>query len=162
MGGGTDEERTDWWAELEPLPRPIVLVIEDLDQRPGAGAFVGEGHAHILKAFGSVSVETDGAVRALHAIEPLGIQVYSGTVSPAHAYIHVVHFETAVKVAGLLIRQGICSMVISTASFAFLRVGRAACRRRRRGIPEPRHFARAIGEDAPRADIEARASASES
>jgi regulator of RNase E activity RraA len=106
MAGGTYLERTDWWAELERLPRPHVLVIEDMDQRPGTGAFVGEVHAHILKSLGCVGVVTNGAVRALHAVQPLGLQLYSGTVSPAHAYIHVVHFETPVKVAGLQIRPG--------------------------------------------------------
>lgn len=106
MAGGSYLERTDWFAELERLPRPHVLVIEDMDHRPGTGAFVGEVHAHILKALGCVGVVTNGAVRALHAIQPLSMQVFSGTVSPAHAYIHVVHFETAVKVAGLQIRPG--------------------------------------------------------
>jgi regulator of RNase E activity RraA len=106
MAGGTYLERTDWWAELERLPRPHVLVIEDMDHRPGAGAFVGEVHAHILKTFGCVGVVTNGAVRALHTIQPLGMQLFSGSVSPAHAYIHVVHYETTVKVAGLQIRPG--------------------------------------------------------
>lgn len=99
-------DRTDWWQVMEALPVPHVLVIEDVDGRPGTGAFVGEVHASILKALGCVGAVTNGAVRDLAAIERLGFSLFSGSVSVSHAYVHVVEVGTPVTVAGLEIRQG--------------------------------------------------------
>jgi len=58
-------DRTDWWKQIESFLLPHVMVIQDMDARPGRGAFVGEVHAAILKALGCVGVVTNGAVRDL-------------------------------------------------------------------------------------------------
>lgn len=99
-------DRTDWWQVLVALPVPHILVIEDVGSRPGYGAFVGEVHASILKAFGCVGAVTNGAVRDLPAVERMGFNLFSGSVSVSHAYVHVVEVGTPVKIAGLDIRQG--------------------------------------------------------
>ena len=104
--GGTYLDRTDWWDQLDFQPVPHVVVIEDADNPPGDGAFVGEIHAAILQALGCVGVMTNGAVRDLAAVERTGFQLFSGSVSVSHAYTHVVEVNAPVEVAGLRIAPG--------------------------------------------------------
>lgn len=99
-------DRTDWWSHMQAIPVPHVLVIEDLDARPGRGAFVGEVHAAILKALGCVGAITNGAVRDLPAVEKMGFQLFSASLSVSHSYAHIVEFGTPVNVGGLEICQG--------------------------------------------------------
>ena len=106
MEGGAYAQRTDWWDRLEEVPAPRVLVIEDSDRRPGVGAFVGEVHAAILRALGTVAVVTNGAVRDVPAVRRAGFQLFSGSVSVSHAYMHVVEVNEPVVIGGLHIRSG--------------------------------------------------------
>jgi 4-hydroxy-4-methyl-2-oxoglutarate aldolase len=99
-------DRTDWWQQLEAGPGPHVVVIQDMDDHPGSGAFIGEVHANILRALGCVGLVTNGAVRDLVDIEGLNLQLFSARVSVSHAYVHVVEFGKAVEVAGLQVRPG--------------------------------------------------------
>ena len=85
---------------------PHVLVIQDIDRRPGTGAFVGEVHAAILQTLGCIGVVTNGAVRDLPAVECRGFHLFSGTISPSHAYVHVVDAGRPVEVAGLRVSPG--------------------------------------------------------
>ena len=106
MEGGTYLNRMDWWNGLAETPGPHILVIEDVDREPGLGAFVGHVHSAILKAIGCVGAVTNGAVRELSLVQPLGFQLFSGTVSPSHAYVHVVERDGPVEIAGLRIQTG--------------------------------------------------------
>ena len=72
----------------------------------GQGALLGEVHINILRALGCVGAVTDGSVRDLAAIEPLGFPVFAGSVSVSHSYIHLVETGTPVLVGGLTVRSG--------------------------------------------------------
>lgn len=99
-------DRNDWWSHLQQQPAPHVLVIQDMDHRPGIGAYIGEVHSAILQALGAVGVITNGAVRDLPGIEALGFQAFSGSVAVSHAYIHIVEIGGSVDVGGLRIAPG--------------------------------------------------------
>jgi 4-hydroxy-4-methyl-2-oxoglutarate aldolase len=106
MEGDSYYGRTDWWNHILTIPEPRIVVIEDIDQRPGFGAFIGEVHAWILKALGCVGVVTNGAVRDLPAVKATGFQLFAGDVSVSHAYAHVFDFGGAVRVGGLKVQPG--------------------------------------------------------
>jgi regulator of RNase E activity RraA len=106
MQGGRYPEHTQWWESFASLPKPHVLMIEDLDRHPGMAAFIGETHAAIFQAMGCVGIVTNGAVRSLPAIGRRGFQVFSSVVSPSHGYIHVVEAGGPIKVAGLHVSPG--------------------------------------------------------
>lgn len=106
MQGGRYPEHTQWWESITRLPKPHVLMIEDLDHHPGMAAFVGETHAAIFQAMGCVGIVTNGAVRSLPAIERRGFQVFSSVVSPSHGYVHVVEAGGPIIVAGLHVAPG--------------------------------------------------------
>jgi regulator of RNase E activity RraA len=99
-------ERMDWWDYLLSVPSPRVLVVQDLSSKRGQGALLGEVHINILRALGCVGAVTDGSVRDLAAIEPLGFPVFAGSVSVSHSYIHLVETGTPVLVGGLTVRSG--------------------------------------------------------
>jgi len=103
---GYSYERTDWWNHILSIPAPRVVVIEDLDEPAGLGAFVGEVNANILLALGCVALMTNGAVRDLHEVRPVGFQMFAGNVSVSHAYAHILDFGGPAVVGGLAIKPG--------------------------------------------------------
>ena len=106
MEGRSYYFRTDWWDEILRIPEPRVIVLEDLDNPPGLGAFVGEVHASILQALGGVALVTNGAVRDIPAIKETGFQLFAGNVTLSHAYAHLFDFGGRVKVGGLTVNPG--------------------------------------------------------
>ncbi len=104
--GSRYEERTDWWKHICSGPAPRVVVMQDIDDPPGTGAFFGKVHAHILVALGGVGVITNGAARELPGIEAAGCQVFARRLAISRAYIHVVEFGGPVEVGNLKIHPG--------------------------------------------------------
>jgi regulator of RNase E activity RraA len=99
-------ERTDWWKHITSIPSPRVVVMQDTDQEPGTGAFLGVVHVNILKALGCVGAVTNGAARELTGIESSGFQVFAGRLAISRAYVHIVEFGGPVEVGGLKIQPG--------------------------------------------------------
>jgi regulator of RNase E activity RraA len=99
-------ERTDWWKRIQGIPPPRVVVIQDIDEHPGTGAFLGKVHVNILLALGCVGAVTNGAARELPGIEASGFQVFAGRVAISRAYIRIVEFGRPVEVGGLKIQPG--------------------------------------------------------
>jgi regulator of RNase E activity RraA len=99
-------DRADWWNEILTIPAPRIVVIEDLDEPAGLGAFVGAVHAAILQALGCVAVVTNGSVRDVTDIRPTGFQLFASNVAVSHAYSHVFDFGSAVHIGGLKISPG--------------------------------------------------------
>lgn len=106
MTGGAYIDRTDWWDHILTVPGPRIVVIEDVDDHPGAGAFIGEIHARILESLGCVAAVTNGSVRDLPAIMRGSFKLFANHVSVSHAYVHVVEYGTPVKIGGLEVRPG--------------------------------------------------------
>lgn len=106
MEGRDYYRRTEWWNHILSIPEPRIVVVEDLDDPPGRGAFVGEVHAHILLALGCVGLVTNGTIRDSDLIEPTGFQMFASGLAVSHAYAHVFDFGGQVSVCGLKVRPG--------------------------------------------------------
>jgi len=106
MAGRLYHDRTDWWASILEIPEPRVVVLEDMDRRPGVGAFLGDMHTAILQALGCVGYVTNGAVRELPRIRESGFQLFAGNVAVSHAYAHIFDFGTTVSIGGLEVKPG--------------------------------------------------------
>ena len=106
IGGGTFHDRADFWNTILALPAPRILVLEDLDDPPGRGAFVGDMHAAILKSLGCIGYVTNGAVRELPSVRKMGIQLFAGSVAVSHAYAHIFEIGTSISVGGMEVRPG--------------------------------------------------------
>lgn len=86
-------------------PGPTVMVIQDIDPRPGFGAWWGEVNTTVHKALGCLGCVTNGSIRDLDMLAP-GFQLLAGEVGPSHAYVHVVDFGGVVNVYGMSVRHG--------------------------------------------------------
>ena len=94
-----------YYAYIDAGPKPSVIVIQDIDEPKGYGAFWGEVNSAIHLGLGCVGLVTDGGVRDLPDIAP-GFQMLAGRVIPSHAHVHVVDFARPVTVAGMRVRDG--------------------------------------------------------
>lgn len=106
MTGGKYVDHTQWWKSILAVPAPRVVVVEDMDETPGLGAFVGDAHAAILRALGCVAYVTNGAVRELPAVRAMGMQLFAGNITVSHGYAHMFHLGEPVTVAGMQVNPG--------------------------------------------------------
>jgi len=95
-----------WWDYIQSIPTPRIVVMHDLDDPQGQGAYWGEVQANIHKALGCVGVVTDGSVRDLDEARKLGFQFCAAHVSVSHANVHLVDFGLPVKVGGVWVSPG--------------------------------------------------------
>jgi 4-hydroxy-4-methyl-2-oxoglutarate aldolase len=104
--GGTYRDQADCWNSILEVPPPRILVLEDMDDPPGRGAFVGDMHAAILKSLGCVGYVTNGAVRELPAVRTMGLQLFAGSVAVSHAYAHIFEVGAVIRLGGMEVRPG--------------------------------------------------------
>lgn len=104
--GASYPDRTDWWNYILKIPSPRIVVIQDIDRRPGRGAFLGEVHAHIWRALKCVGALTNGAVRDVPALREMDFPVWASHPIVSHAYTHVTEIGPTVEIAGLTIKPG--------------------------------------------------------
>jgi regulator of RNase E activity RraA len=102
---GHQVSRLDWWDYLQGIPKPRVVVIQDLD-RVVKGAYLGGQNANIHRALACAGVITDGGVRDLDQLQLLGFHAFAAHVLVSHAYVHLVDFGIPVRVGGLTVRPG--------------------------------------------------------
>lgn len=98
--------RYDLWKRILEIPEPRVMVMQDLDQPVGIGAYFGEVQSTIHQRLGCVGVVTNGHVRDLDEVHALGFQYFAGGVCVSHSYVHLVDFGSPVKVGGINVRTG--------------------------------------------------------
>jgi 4-hydroxy-4-methyl-2-oxoglutarate aldolase len=104
--GGSFRDRGELWNKLLNMPMPCILVLEDMDDPPGCGAFLGDVHASILKALGCIGYLTNGSVRELPAVREAGLQLFAKNVAVSHAYAHIYDFGSAVNLGGMEVHAG--------------------------------------------------------
>jgi 4-hydroxy-4-methyl-2-oxoglutarate aldolase len=96
----------NWWRYVASIPEPRVMVVEDVDERPGSGALLGEIHAVIGCALNCIGYVTNGSVRDLPAVEALGFHLFAGNIAVSHMYAHVCEYGEPVEIGGLKILSG--------------------------------------------------------
>ena len=100
-------DRTDWWNYIVSVPAPRFVVVQDLDERPGLGAFVGAVHANILRALDCRGYATNGSVRDLATVrDSVRMQMFATGVAVSHAFAHIVDFGGPVEIGGLGVDSG--------------------------------------------------------
>jgi len=97
--------RNDYYRYVDAGPRPSIVVIQDLDDPPGCGAFWGEVQSAIHVGLGARGLITNGSVRDIDQWAT-GFQFLAGSVGPSHAYAKTVAFGGEVQVFGLRVRPG--------------------------------------------------------
>ena len=98
---GAIADRLDYYDYVGNASLPTIVVLQDLDDRPGYGAFWGEVNTNVHMKLGAAGCVTNGSFRDL-AASAKGFQVLGGRVGPSHAHVHVVSFGGPVNVFGML------------------------------------------------------------
>jgi len=97
---GTVADRLAWYDYVADADLPTIVVLQDVDDRPGYGAFWGEVQSNIHRALGARGCVTNGSYRDMTAWAK-GFQMIGGRVGPSHAHVHLVAFGGAVNVFGM-------------------------------------------------------------
>src|SRR5262249_38084860 len=100
------ERSPSLWALVRSRPAPRVVIIQDLDDRPGHGAFWGEVQSTIYKALGCAGTVTDGCVRDLKEVREMGFHFFARGACVSHAYVRLESVGEPVEIAGLTVRPG--------------------------------------------------------
>ena len=96
------DKRTAYYEHVAEAPSPTVVVIQDLDPKPGIGAFWGEVQTTVHKGLGAVGAVTNGSFRDLKD-SARGFNLLGAKVGPSHAWVHVVDIACQVTVFGLTV-----------------------------------------------------------
>jgi len=100
-------DRTDWWTYIASVPPPRFVVVQDIDDKPGLGGFVGDVHANILRALGCEAYATNGSVRDVTTVrDSVRMQMFAAGVAVSHAFAHIVDFGEPVEIGGLKVHSG--------------------------------------------------------
>jgi regulator of RNase E activity RraA len=97
---GPVANRLDWYDYVANADLPTIVVLQDIDDRPGYGAFWGEVQSTVHKALGARGCVTNGSFRDLTAWAK-DFQMVGGRVGPSHAHVHLVDFGKPVNVFGM-------------------------------------------------------------
>lgn len=99
------QKRMDYLDYVAAEPRPSIVLIQDLDEPPGYGAFWGEVQTNVHKALGCLGTVTNGSIRDI-AQAAEGFQMLAGSIGPSHAYVHVVDYGVPVSIHGMAANSG--------------------------------------------------------
>jgi 4-hydroxy-4-methyl-2-oxoglutarate aldolase len=95
----------DYFTAIKNTPAPRITVIEDIDPAP-MGAFIGEVNSSMHMALGCVGIVTNGTVRDVPQVKEVGFALFAPEVAVSHAYVHLVSYNTPVKVGGVTVNPG--------------------------------------------------------
>ncbi len=103
------QEHLDNWMKyyevLQKTPRPAIAVAEDIDPEP-CGSWWGEVNATVHKSLGAVGTITNGGVRDLNEVGPLGFGFFAKCLLVTHGYIHIEEYNTPVTIGGVTVNPG--------------------------------------------------------
>jgi len=97
--------RDEWYSYVEAKELPTIAVLQDIDDRPGYGAFWGEVQTTVHKGLGCIGCVTNCSFRDCDMLAS-DFQIIGGRIGPSHAHIHLVALRCQVNVFGMLVNDG--------------------------------------------------------
>ena len=85
---------------------PVVVVIQDLDEPAGAGAFLGEVNGSLLDALRITGFVTNGRVRDVNELRTFSYPVYASGLCVARSHMRLVEVGGPVRVGGMTVEPG--------------------------------------------------------
>jgi regulator of RNase E activity RraA len=87
-------------------PKPSVLVIKEVGPKRTHSCFLGDVIATITKRLGAIGIVTDGGVRDLSGVKPLGYHVFAAGFVVAHGTFNIEDVGLPVEISGTTVRPG--------------------------------------------------------
>jgi regulator of RNase E activity RraA len=94
------------WEALEQMPKPSVLVMQDVSGSPSRCAYAGEVMATTAKRLGAVGMITDGGYRDINEVRALGLHYFAAYHVVSHGNFEIVDVGVPVKLDGETIHTG--------------------------------------------------------
>ena len=85
---------------------PVIVVVQDIDDPAGCGAFLGEVNGTLLSALEISGFLTNGRVRDVEVLRDIGCAVHAGGLCVSRAYMRLTAVNVPVSVAGLAVKPG--------------------------------------------------------
>ena len=98
------ETRLGYYEYIYRGQQPKIALIQDLDTKPGLGAFWGEVNTNIHKGLGCLGAVTNGSIRDL-GDSAKNFNLLGGKIGPSHAFVHIVDFGHQIEVHGMTISE---------------------------------------------------------
>jgi regulator of RNase E activity RraA len=87
-------------------PKPSVLVIKEVGPKPTHSCFLGDVIATITTRLGAIGIVTDGGVRDLEGVKPLGYHVFAAGFVVAHGTFNIEEVGIPVEISGTTVKPG--------------------------------------------------------
>ncbi len=91
---------------IAAAPNPVVLVVQDVGPRRTHGCFLGDVIASLSRRLGAVGIVTDGGVRDLDGVRPLGFHVFAAGLVVAHGTFNIIDVGIPVELSGVRVQPG--------------------------------------------------------
>ena len=96
----------DVWEHFAAKPHGSIAVVQDMDSPAGRASAWGDVSVAIFKRLGCVALLTNGSVRDIPDIAPMGFGLFAGSASVGHGNVRYVAVGTPVRIGGLVIAPG--------------------------------------------------------
>ena len=100
------EALMELFDSIAAAPKPAVLVIKDVGPRRTHGCFLGDIVATISMRLGAIGIVTDGGVRDLEGVTPLGFHIFAAGFVVAHGTFNIEEVGTPVEISGTVVKPG--------------------------------------------------------
>lgn len=87
-------------------PKPSVLVIKEVGPTATHSCFLGDVIATITRRLGAIGIVTDGGVRDLEGVRPLGYHVFAAGFVVAHGTFNIEDVGIPVQISGTEVKPG--------------------------------------------------------
>jgi 4-hydroxy-4-methyl-2-oxoglutarate aldolase len=94
------------WEALEQMPKPSVIVMQDISGEPTRVAFAGEVMATFAKRLGAVGMVTDGGYRDINEVHALGLHYFAAYHVVSHANFEIVDVGNPITLDGQMVETG--------------------------------------------------------
>lgn len=95
-----------FFEAIAAAPRPAVLVVQDVGPKRTHACFLGDVIASLSRRLGAIGIVTDGGVRDLDGVRPLGFHVFAAGLVVAHGTFNIEEVGIPVELSGVRIQPG--------------------------------------------------------
>lgn len=105
-GPGGPEGHIELYRQLEQMPKPAVIVLQEIGGFPDYAAHCGEVMATFFTKLGAVGLVSDSAVRDIPEVRAMRFHYFARGVCASHANFRIVRCGMPVTVCGMPVTQG--------------------------------------------------------
>jgi len=91
---------------IAAAPKPGILVVQDVGPKRTHACFLGDVIASISHRLGAIGIVTDGGVRDLDGVRPLGFHIFAAGLVVAHGTFNIIDVGIPVEVSGTRVQPG--------------------------------------------------------